>query len=128
MLYLVTHGESCPNVGEFILKEEFRDINERSLEWVKIPGSNDLAFEKILNRDLSTGVYTRLLKFHPGYEGAAETEHEFWEEVYVIEGEMIEKKRTIKQTAGNYECMPPHTKHGPYASKKGCIMFEVSYR
>jgi len=53
--------------------------------------------------------------------------HDFWEEVYIIDGEMHDKTVNQTFTAGMSACRPPGMPHGPYASTIGCTTFEVRY-
>ena len=66
---------------------EFRDIDV-GWEWQPIEGDDLGIKEKILSRDEATGDYTRLLKFPPGIETTQTLEHEFWEEVLLVEGSL----------------------------------------
>ena len=83
--------------------------------------------EKILSRDATTGGVTRLLRFQPGVETQETIAHDFWEEVWILEGELIDvgKKQTF--TAGMYACRPPGMLHGPYRVPKGCVTLEIRY-
>ena len=70
--------------------------------------------EKILAVDPSSGDVTRLLRFAAGVETRETITHDFWEEVWILEGELVDlgKKQTF--TAGMYACRPPGMVHGPY--------------
>jgi hypothetical protein len=83
--------------------------------------------EKILSLDPKTGAYTRLLKFPPGLRTTETLVHDFWEEVIILEGELIDlgKKQTFG--AGFYACRPPGMVHGPYDIPRGCVTFEIRY-
>lgn len=83
--------------------------------------------QKILSRDEETGDVTRLLKFDAGVETKEPITHDFWEEVWILEGELIDlgKKQTF--TAGMYACRPPGMLHGPYRVPKGCTTLEFRY-
>lgn len=82
--------------------------------------------EKILSRDEQGGV-TRLLRFQAGVETTETIAHDFWEEVWILEGDLIDlgKKQTF--TAGMYACRPPGMRHGPYRVPKGCMTLEIRY-
>ncbi|MEM4303251.1 MAG: cupin domain-containing protein [Candidatus Caldarchaeum sp.] len=104
--------------------KEFFDTD--SIVWEPVeqmPG----AFQKILSRDSNTGSYTRLVKFLPGFENYDVLVHDFWEEVYIIKGYIIDK--TLKKTfnEGMYACRPPGMKHGPYSSPAGALLIEFRY-
>jgi hypothetical protein len=85
--------------------------------------------EKILSEDPETGDYTRMLIFAPGTDTTpmGVQTHEFWEEVWIIEGSIHDL--TLDQTfsAGMYACRPPGMPHGPWRSLNGCRTFEVRY-
>jgi hypothetical protein len=86
-------------------------------------------FERILAADPEQGVATRLLRFDPGTNtsAAGPQMHDFWEEVYILEGALHDL--TLNQTfgAGTYACRPPGMRHGPWLAPDGCLTFEVRY-
>jgi len=53
--------------------------------------------------------------------------HDFWEEVYIVEGALHDL--TLDQTfgQGSYACRPPGMPHGPWVAPRGCLTFEVRY-
>lgn len=85
--------------------------------------------EKILSRDEATGDYTRLLYFGPGTDTTpmGVQRHDFWEEVWIIEGSIHDLTLGQTFTAGMYACRPPGMPHGPWTSSEGCRTFEVRY-
>lgn len=83
--------------------------------------------EKILSHDEQTGDVTRLLRFQAGIETQGTIAHDFWEEVWIIEGELIDVGKNQTFTAGMYACRPPGMPHGPYRVPKGCMTFEIRY-
>src|SRR2546427_10213381 len=68
--------------------------------------------QKILSRN-EEGDVTRLLQFDTGVETSETIVHDFWEEVWILEGELTDlgKKQTF--TAGSVGCSPPRQGHGP---------------
>jgi hypothetical protein len=86
-------------------------------------------FERILASE-SPGVATRLLRFDPGTDTsvAGVQRHDFWEEVYILDGSLHDL--TLQQTfaKGAYACRPPGMPHGPWIAPEGCLTFEVRYR
>jgi hypothetical protein len=88
-------------------------------------------FERILASEGagSSGVATRMLRFDPGTNttAAGPQIHEFWEEVYIVEGSLHDL--TLGQTfaQGTYACRPPGMAHGPWVAPNGCLTFEVRY-
>ena len=83
--------------------------------------------EKILARDADTGDTTRLLRMAPGVETSETIAHDFWEEVWILEGGVTDVGKARTFEAGMYACRPPGMRHGPYRSERGCLMFEIRY-
>ena len=99
-------------------------------EWRVPAGSkSDGLHEKLLSADADGTAYTRLLRFQPGAESSPDgmQVHDFWEEVYILEGYLHDL--TLDQTfpAGTYACRPPGMPHGPWVTPEGCLTFEVRY-
>ena len=84
-------------------------------------------YEKILSIDEETGFYTRLIKYEPGLDTNETFQHEFWEEVYIPKGGLIDKHLNQTFTEGMYACRPPGMKHGPYSAPLGCVSLEIRY-
>ena len=84
--------------------------------------------EKILSRDPDSGDVTRLLRFAPGTETSETIAHDFWEEVWILEGGLVDMGLGRTFTAGMYACRPPGMSHGPYRSPEGALLFETRYR
>jgi hypothetical protein len=85
--------------------------------------------EAILTEDEETGDYTRLLYFEPGTDTSpmGVQRHEFWEEVWILEGAIEDLSLRQTFTAGMYACRPPGMPHGPWRSGEGCRTFELRY-
>jgi ChrR-like protein with cupin domain len=86
-------------------------------------------WERIIARDPEAGVASRVLRFDPGTDTspAGVQVHEFWEEVFIVEGAFYDL--TLGQTfsQGSYACRPPGMPHGPWSSPTGCTTYEVRY-
>lgn len=87
-------------------------------------------FERILAPDPDHhGVATRILRFDAGCNTskAGVQVHDFWEEVFILEGSLHDL--TLDQTfpKGTYACRPPGMPHGPWTAPEGCLTFEVRY-
>ncbi len=106
---------------------EFFDPLE-TMQWTPIPGVEGLS-EIILSKDPDTGDYTRLLKFEPGTDTSPMglQRHDFWEEVWIVDGSIHDLGLDKTFRKGMYACRPPGMPHGPWISKEGCITFEVRY-
>jgi hypothetical protein len=83
--------------------------------------------EKILARDHASGDVTRLLRFAAGVETRDTITHDFWEEVWILEGELTDLGKRQTFTAGMYACRPPGMVHGPYRVERGCTTLEIRY-
>ena len=86
-------------------------------------------WEQILSYDAESGDYTRLLRVQPGADASStgRLSHDFWEEVYIIEGDLTDVHLGETFTAGMYACRPPGMLHGPFRSQGGCLMIETRY-
>lgn len=84
---------------------------------------------RVISEDEVTGVATRILEFEPGTDTSPNgiQIHDFWEELIIIEGSIIDLELNEEFTAGMVACRPPGMKHGPWESPNGCKIFEVRY-
>jgi hypothetical protein len=104
------------------------------LPWTPVAGSAAAGAggpgieEKILSRDPVTGDVTRLLRFAPGVRTTETIAHDFWEEVFILEGALEDLGLGRTFGAGMYACRPPGMRHGPYACAGGALLFETRYR
>ncbi|HZQ27995.1 MAG TPA: cupin domain-containing protein [Acidimicrobiales bacterium] len=106
-------------------KEELEFFDVRRLPWVDLGAG--LA-EQVLAGDPASGHYTRLLRFEPGTVTDDTVVHDFWEEVWIVSGSIIDLRLQQEFRAGMYACRPPSMRHGPWRSPEGCVTFEVRYR
>ena len=92
--------------------------------------------QKILASDIDerrkVGSRTRLLRFDPGVHTVAPFVHDHWEEVYVVQGDLVvgndkQGKGGQQCFAPTYACRPPGVHHGPFTSRGGCILHEIHY-
>lgn len=86
--------------------------------------------ERLLAVEDGSAVATRILRFEPGTDTTPNgvQVHDFWEEVYILEGSFVDLNLQEKFCAGMYACRPPGMRHGPWYSEEGCLTFEVRYR
>lgn len=93
------------------------------------PGENPKITERILSRDPDAGIATRILRYAPGADSSAlgVQRHDFWEEVYILEGSFVDLSLNETFHAGMYACRPPGMAHGPWRSDEGVVTFEVRY-
>ena len=92
--------------------------------------------QKILSGGLDEknhrGTRTRLLRFHPGVYTTVQFSHDYWEEVYLMEGDLTvgsdaQGKGGKPFPPHTYAVRPPHAAHGPFKSEKGCLLLEIHY-
>lgn len=102
---------------------EFFPVDD--LPWEPVEGAPPGHYQKILTEDTEIGFVTRLLKVDPGGASTETFVHDFWEEVYIVEGSQWDGDRYFKQ--GMYACRPPGMKHGPYRTEEGCTTLEFRY-
>lgn len=78
------------------------------------------------------GHRTRLLRFQPGEFTTAPFVHDYWEEVWLVSGDLIvgndaEGRGGEAFTKAAYACRPPGAYHGPFKSETGCVLLEIHY-
>lgn len=117
---------------------EFKSIDRDFSGWT-LPGGypqGALASEKILSGSLDEankqGSRTRLLRFEPGFRTTVPFVHEYWEEVFLLEGDMTvgadENGNGGERFEGyTYAVRPAGVYHGPFASEGGALLLEIHY-
>jgi hypothetical protein len=104
--------------------------------WVTPPGYPDGIEQKILTGELDErsrrGSRTRFLRFKPGVFTTKPFVHDYWEEVYLVSGDLIvgndERGQNGERFEPNtYACRPPGAYHGPFKSDTGCLLLEIHY-
>lgn len=76
------------------------------------------------------GSRTRLLRFQPGVFTTKPFIHEYWEEVYLLSGDLVVGNTVDNEekfAANTYACRPPGVYHGPFRSVTGCLLLEIHY-
>ena len=63
----------------------------------------------------------------PGVETRETIVHDFWEEVWILDGELVDLGKGQTFTAGMYACRRPGMVHGPYRVPRGCTTLELRY-
>jgi quercetin dioxygenase-like cupin family protein len=98
------------------------------------PGGVAGITEKILVSDLDparrAGCRTRLLRMAPGTRTPEAHAHDYWEELYVLEGAMTVAapdgvERVVRAPA--FACREPGFMHGPVRTDEGCLLLEFSW-
>lgn len=85
-----------------------------------------------LDETAGHGTRTRLLRFAPGVYTTAPFVHDYWEEVYLLQGDLTvgndaEGRGGKSFAPGTYACRPPGAAHGPFKSQRGCLLLEIHY-
>ena len=99
--------------------------------WSPLPGFSGLEV-KVLADDLDeaacTGGRSRLVRFAAGSRTSGVLVHPYWEEVFVLSGDMYALDNPAPSSqAPLYTIRPPGTSHGPFGSRAGCTLLEVQY-
>lgn len=107
-------------------REFFDPIADDALPWKPVPEYPDGARQKILFEDDSRS--SRLLEVDADVRTETVAVHEYYEEVFILEGELID--RTVEETftAGMYAYRTPGMRHGPYEYPERCLMLEHRYQ
>jgi len=114
-------------------KPEMEFFSPDAIPWEPVPASptggagGAGVMQKILSRDPDTGDVTRLLRFSAGVETRETIAHDFWEEVWILEGALMDLGKRQTFTAGMYACRPPGMIHGPYRVPTGCLTLELRF-
>jgi hypothetical protein len=104
--------------------------------WETPPGYPDGIQQMILAGALDEaarrGTRTRLLRFAPGVFTTEPFVHEYWEEVFLVSGDLTVGNDSDGNggepfTPYTYACRPPGAAHGPFKSEGGCLLLEVHY-
>jgi ChrR Cupin-like domain len=114
---------------------EFHTVDMAS-GWETPPGYPEGIEQKILagalDEERHQGNRTRLLRFRPGVFTTAPFVHDYWEEVFLVEGDLTvgndaEGRGGENFPPGTYACRPPGAAHGPFKSNAGCLLLEIHY-
>jgi hypothetical protein len=115
--------------------KEFHTI-DLTTGWETPPGYPEGIKQQILAGSLDeknqTGSRTRHLRFDPGVYTTAPFVHDYWEEVYLLSGDLtvgndVNGNGGTSFKPGTYACRPPGAFHGPFKSEKGCMLLEIHY-
>ena len=80
-----------------------------------------------LNEETRTGSRTRYVRVAPGTTTSEALVHTYWEDVFVLEGDLYPLADGAAPQAPNYSQRPPGTAHGPFGSQNGCLLLEFQY-
>lgn len=109
-------------------KTEREFFDTEAVAWSTVPERPEIS-ERVLARDLNSGLVTRLVRWGPGLDtsNVGPVTHEYVEEVLILSGSMYDLGLQQKFSAGYYACRPPGMAHGPWTTLEGCVMLEVQY-
>jgi hypothetical protein len=79
--------------------------------------------EMILNEDTTTGRRTLLQRHQPGSLDSKQSLHDYIEEIFIVEGDLGDKRIGQTYQKGYYAYRKLGMVHGPFFSKTGCLMF-----
>ncbi len=117
------------------LHDEFKTIDMQT-GWETPPGYPAGIQQKILSGSLDeqagSGNRSRLLRFAPGVYTTKPFVHDYWEEVFLVSGDLIVGNDENGEGGESfapmtYACRPPGVYHGPFKSVGGCVLFEIHY-
>ena len=115
--------------------KEFHAV-DMAAGWETPPGYPPGIEQKILSGALDetgkAGTRSRLLRFAPGVYTTTPFVHGYWEEVYLISGDLTvgndeHGNSGVAFAPNTYACRPPGAYHGPFKSNNGCVLFEIHY-
>jgi len=115
---------------------EFFAIDPERARWSPVPGTVGVVEEIVLADSMDpgsrTGSRTRLARWSAGARLEHAVIHDFCEEVFVVEGDFVvgcDAAGAGGESFGPYTfaCRPPGVWHGPFASRTGCVLFEIQY-
>ena len=98
-------------------------------EWLAASGKVTGIWQQVLSIDPETGAYTGLTRYEPGTDTSPNGSacHDYWEEVYILEGDLTDLGLGQTFRRGMYACRPPGMVHGPWRSESGVLMLEIRY-
>ncbi len=105
-------------------------------DWESIPGypAGFMSITLINNLDSihQSGRRTRILRIDPGIVLTRQVVHDHCEEVFLFQGDLVvgcDENGAGGEvfTAPTYAIRPEQIKHGPFSSRKGCLMLEAHY-
>jgi hypothetical protein len=115
--------------------EEFYAVDLDS-GWETPAGYPEGIKQKILSGALDEagrgGTRTRLLRFDAGVFTTAPFVHEYWEEVYLLSGDLTVGNDADGEGGESfaphtYAVRPPGAEHGPFKSEGGAMLIEIHY-
>jgi hypothetical protein len=98
-------------------------------EWLPADGPVRGIWRQVLAEDPTTGAYTGLIRYEPGVDTTPNgvARHDYWEEVYILEGDFTDLTLGEAFGPGMYACRPAGMAHGPWRTEAGALILEIRY-
>lgn len=120
-----------PHLEFFAIRPDHHDTR-----WREVAVTRGRVQEIILADNLDatslSGSRTRLARWHSGALIDKPVIHDFHEEVFIFEGDLVVGCDVLglggeSFGALSFACRPPGVLHGPFMTKTGCMMLEFQY-
>ena len=106
---------------------QYADIKAlQRMDWRRAKGEPE-GVDEVLLHEHQDGSYTHVLRVKGGVEFREPVKHDFYEEAYYLEGEMINTKTKKRIVGGAYVFHEPGEEHGPFKCLKTCLILEFRY-
>ncbi len=94
-----------------------------------VPGPAKGITQRIISKDPQGRALSRIIEYEAGTDTTPNgtAVHDYWEEVFILKGKMIDL--TLNQTfsAGDTASRPPGMPHGPWKIPEHTVIYEVDY-
>ena len=100
--------------------------SDQETRWRHAKGEPEGVEEVVLHKH-EDGSYTHIMRVKKGVEFREPVKHDFYEEAYYLEGEMINTKTEERIEGGAYVFHEPGEEHGPFKCLKTCLILEFRY-
>ncbi|MDX6261580.1 MAG: hypothetical protein QOH84_3268 [Kribbellaceae bacterium] len=106
------------------MKEQYEFFATTEVPWTE--GGQGIT-QRVLSQ-ADDGTLTRIARWAPGtITGDDVISHEYFEEVYLLEGSLTDLTLGKTFHQGDYAARRPGMPHGPYRTDEGCTMLETRY-
>jgi hypothetical protein len=109
------------------MKEELEFFDPETIDWEPVAGMAGME-QKILSGSKDSPDHSRLARVAAGSTYDVALAHDFWEEIWIVEGSIRDRSTGEVYSAGMYACRPPGMSHGPFEFSEDAVFFEVRYR
>lgn len=108
------------------VKQELEFSDVEALPWVPVAGMPGME-QKVLAGDPASADFTRLARIRAGSDFDQALVHDFWEEIWILQGRIHDRRTGLTYGPGMYSCRPPGMVHGPFRFDEETLVFEVRY-